>query len=103
VDSARELAAICGLHWNALAGGGILVANPIPEPAELPAEVIDEVIATAITAASARGLAGKALTPFLLAEIARATHGKSVEANRALALANAALGAELAVALADRS
>lgn len=102
VDTASELAAICDLHWSALGGGGILVANPIPESAELPAEVIDEVIATAVEIAVARGLVGKALTPFLLAEIARATHGRSVQANRALAVANAELGAELAVTLAAK-
>jgi len=57
-------------------------------------------IAAALAAAEAGHIRGKALTPFLLAELARVTGGASVRANRALALSNARLGAEIAVALA---
>ena len=46
------------------------------------------------------GISGKALTPFLLSELARATGGASVRANRALALNNVRLGAALAKACA---
>jgi pseudouridine-5'-phosphate glycosidase len=95
-----ELAAICRVRWDDLAQGGVLVANPIPAAAALDVEVIDEVIAEALMAAEAAGATGKRLTPFLLARIAEATGGAAVAANRALALANAEVGAALAVALA---
>ncbi|MEZ4361764.1 MAG: pseudouridine-5'-phosphate glycosidase [Kofleriaceae bacterium] len=101
VDSAAELAAIARVHWEELNGGGILVANPIPSAAEVPAERIDAVIDRALAEAEARHVVGKALTPFLLAEIAKAPGGHATEANRALALHNAAVAAELAVALAS--
>jgi pseudouridine-5'-phosphate glycosidase len=47
------------------------------------------------------GDTGKRLTPFLLARLAEVTGGASVRANRALALNNAKVAAELAVAFAS--
>ncbi len=47
----------------------------------------------------ARGLSGKAITPFLLDAVRRATGGRSLAANRALIVANARLAAEVAVAI----
>ncbi|MEO6810885.1 MAG: pseudouridine-5'-phosphate glycosidase, partial [Isosphaeraceae bacterium] len=52
--------------------------------------------------AEARGITGKAVTPFLLAHVHRATKGQSLQANRALIVANAALAASVALALADK-
>ena len=43
---------------------------------------------------------GAAVTPFLLAAVERATHGRSLAANLALLEHNATLAAEIAVALA---
>jgi pseudouridylate synthase len=102
VDSPAELAAIVLAHWGLLGGHGVLVANPIPAVAELGAEEIDQVVALAVAQAEAAGIMGKALTPYLLREIAAATGGRAVLANRALAVHNAALGAALAVELAAR-
>jgi len=97
VDDARALAAILRHRFDELGQGGVLVANPIPAEAALDRAEIEGVIEAATAAAEAAGVRGKALTPFLLAEIARVTGGRSVAANRALALANARLAAELAV------
>lgn len=102
VDAVAELASILCHHWDQLRGQGVLVANPIPEAAELPAEQIDHVIEAALARAAEGGISGKALTPFLLAEIAAATRGQAVVANRALAIHNAEVGAELAGALCAR-
>ena len=97
VETAAELAAIARVHWDGLGGGGILVCNPIPSDAAI--EGLDAAIDTAIAEASATGVVGKRLTPFLLAHLARATVGASIRANRALALHNAQLAAELARAI----
>lgn len=99
VDTVRELAEILTVHWRALGGHGALIANPIPAAAELPAELIDAVLQQALARAADAEIRGKALTPYLLAEISRASAGRSVVANRALAVHNAEVGAELAVAL----
>ena len=98
VDSARELAAIAKAHWE-LGGGGILVANPIPVTAAMDRAVIEAAIERALADATAASITGKALTPFLLARLAAITGGASIRANRALALHDAAVAAELAVML----
>lgn len=81
--------------------GALLVVQPPPRDAALDARLVEEAVSKALTAASTAGVVGAALTPFLLAEVERATGGRSLAANLALLEANAALAAEIAVALAD--
>jgi len=100
VDTAAELAKIVRIHWTDLAGGGVLVANPIPAEAALDTEMIDRAIQTALGDAETRGITGKRLTPYLLQRLASVTGGASIKANRALALHDAQVAAELAVELA---
>ena len=76
--------------------GGQLVANPIPAEAEIPSDVLAPHIAKALSEAEAQGIAAKAVTPFLLQRIFELTHGASLEANIALVLNNARLGAKIA-------
>jgi pseudouridine-5'-phosphate glycosidase len=99
VADVEQLAAIARRHWDDLHGGGILVCHPIPKAAALDAAVIDAAIEAAVAEAKASGVTGKRLTPHLLARVAEVTGGASIRANRALAVHNAALAAELAVAL----
>jgi pseudouridine-5'-phosphate glycosidase len=99
VESAAEAAAVCRARW-ALGQGGVLIANPIPAEAALDEKTIGAAIDAAIARADRDGVRGKALTPFLLGELARTTGGEAVRANRALALSNARVGAAIAVELA---
>ena len=100
VGGANELAAIAKRHWDDLGGGGILVCNPIPASAALDAPMIDAAIEAALAQAEALRITGKRLTPHLLARVAEVTGGKSIRANRALAVHNAEIAAAIAVALA---
>jgi len=79
---------------------GVLVANPIPTADEIPASEIRPAIEAAIADAVREGIAGKAVTPYLLGAILKKTGGKSLTANIALIKNNARLAAEIAVALA---
>lgn len=97
LDDIRDVAAVARRHWDDLGGGGILVCNPIPAEAEL--HQIDETIQDALEEARRQNIVGKRLTPFLLARIAATSGGASIKANRALALHNARVAAELAVAM----
>jgi pseudouridylate synthase len=97
VDTAGEAARILAAHW-ALGRGGVLIANPCPIESALEPEFIDAAIAQALADAAAQRIVGKPLTPFLLAHLARATQGRSITTNRALALSNARVGSQLAVA-----
>ena len=81
-------------------GGGVLIANPVPAEDEIPFEAMAGAIETALAAAAAAGVTGKAVTPYLLAQVAARTGGRSLATNIALIRNNAALAARLAVALA---
>ncbi len=80
--------------------GGQLVANPIPAEAEIPKAEITPHIEAALAEAAARGIAAKAVTPFLLQRIFELTEGRSLTANIGLVLNNARLGAAIARELA---
>ncbi len=79
---------------------GVLVAVPVPGPAAIPRDTIDAAIQSALAAAAAERVTGAAVTPRVLAAIERATEGRSVPANVALAEHNCAVAAEIAVGLA---
>jgi len=102
VDEAREIAAVAEAASDAGWGGGMLVANPIPEPDEIPAEEIAAAIQEGLAVAAREGATGPHATPRILAAIAAATASRSLPANLALAESNASLAAEIAVALAAR-
>jgi len=99
VGSAAEVAEILRVRFDQLEQGGVLVANPIPAAHEIPLEELEPVIAEAETDAKAEGVSGKALTPFLLARLERATSGRAVAANRALVVSNAKVAGAIAAAL----
>jgi pseudouridylate synthase len=79
--------------------GGVLVANPVPSSHEIPADEMKTFIDTAVAEAKARGVVGKAVTPFLLSHLFEKTAGRSLATNIALVKNNAALAAQLAVSL----
>ena len=80
-------------------GGGILVANPVPQDQEIPAAEMARYIDAAQKAAEAQHISGKAVTPFLLSKILELTSGRSLKTNIALVENNARLAAEIAKAL----
>jgi pseudouridine-5'-phosphate glycosidase len=61
---------------------------------------IDALTQQALAEATAQGITGKAVTPFLLARIKLLTSGRSLATNIALIKHNAEVGARLALALA---
>jgi pseudouridine-5'-phosphate glycosidase len=99
MDSAEEIAAAHKMRGRLGLPGGQLVANPIPQDAEIAREVINPVIEAALAEAAAHGIAAKAVTPFLLQRMFEMTEGRSLTANIALVMNNARLGAAIARAL----
>ena len=99
VDGAAAAARLLRLHWEALGRReGVLVPDPPPEPVER--EVVEAAIAAALDQARAHAVRGKAITPFLLDAVARATQGRARRANLALLERNAGVAGEIAAALA---
>ncbi|MFP4431897.1 MAG: pseudouridine-5'-phosphate glycosidase [Spirochaetota bacterium] len=101
VDGPQEVAAILRGRWDSGLGGGVLVANPVPESAALAPEFINKVIDTAVAEADRKGITGKEVTPFLLGRIVELTDGRSLETNIALVRSNARVAGEIAVALVE--
>ncbi len=100
VDSPAALAAVLHAKWQAGLEGGVVIANPIAREHEIPQPRIAGYIAQALAEAQAQGVAGAAVTPFLLARVSALTGGASLKANIELVLANARLAAQVAGALA---
>jgi len=76
----------------------VLVANPVPEAEQLDPGLHERALAQALVAAGEEGVTGQRLTPYLLAALATATEGGSLEANLAAVRGNVRLGAQIAIA-----
>jgi pseudouridine-5'-phosphate glycosidase len=99
VDSIEGVAAFINAHLALGLGSGVLVANPIPEEDELPRDVYEKALATALTDVEKRRLNGREITPFLLDRLRELTGGDTVRANVALLRNNARIAALVAAAL----
>ncbi len=99
VDSPAEAAAILKTAAAIGARQGTLIAVPVPAAHELPAARVDGAIAKATREAEAAGIAGKDITPFVLARVSALTGGASMAANIELLINNARVAGEIALAL----
>jgi len=96
IDKLKDLAEALHLKWSLGLKGGVVVANPIPEKAEVAFSFINEAIEKSLELANKQQIKGKKITPFLLAKIEELTKGQSLTANIQLVLNNAKLAAKLA-------
>ncbi|MFN2169078.1 MAG: pseudouridine-5'-phosphate glycosidase, partial [Anaerolineae bacterium] len=99
VDSPAEAAAILRAQQQLGLPGGLLITVPVPAEVALDPRRLETAIAEALAEAAARDIEGSASTPFLLRWVARQTGGDSLKANVALLENNAAVAAQIAVAL----
>jgi pseudouridine-5'-phosphate glycosidase len=97
VESAREAAMVARAHWRLGRHTSVVLARP----AEDSLDDVEPLIEQALEAAHARGVAGQAVTPFVLSYLHRESGGRTLAANRELIAANAQLAAEVAVAYAS--
>ncbi len=79
--------------------GGVVFAVPPPKATALPGAVVEKHLRAALALAKKKKIQGKAVTPFLLTEMASRTKGKSLKANLDLLVNNARFAAEVAVSL----
>lgn len=100
VDSAAEAATIVAASRRLRIGKAALLTVPVPEEFELTRAEAEQAIAKAMDLSDSKGVSGKALTPFMLAELTKALGGRTLEANIALLENNARVAASVAVELA---
>ena len=98
-ESAEEIAEIFIAHRALGRREALLVVQPLPAGLALPRERVERAVASAVADAKAAGLRGAAMTPALLAAVERETNGGSLVTNLELLERNAALAADIAVAL----
>jgi pseudouridine-5'-phosphate glycosidase len=95
VESAGEAAQVARAHWE-LGGAGLLLGRP----PDVPLEGVEPLIEEALRAVRSEGIAGQAVTPFVLSYLHRESGGRTLQANRDLIAQNARLAGEIAVSAA---
>lgn len=95
-----RLAATMHATWGLGLPGGVVIANPVPEADEIPADEMQVFIDQALEDSRRLGILGKDITPYLLGRIVEITGGRSLATNIALVRHNARLGAAVARAYA---
>lgn len=99
VESAEDVANIYRAQLALGINSALLVVVPVPAQFEVPAEELQIVLTTALEDAEWKGIAGPALTPFLLSQMAERSGGSTLRANIALLENNARVAAEIARAV----
>ena len=94
----EDVARFAKYRW-ALAPGGMLVTNPVPEDAEMDVVAFELITKEAMEEAGRKSISKAEVTPFLLDYIHKHSEGMSLKANAALIESNATVGAKIAVAL----
>ena len=98
VDTLAEAARLMQIHWELRLSSGIVFCNPPPSASALRKQEVDAWIAQALQSAAAEGIRGKAVTPYLLEHLAKASGGRTLETNIALLVHNARVAAQIAKA-----
>jgi len=100
VDDHGQLRRLVETHLALGLPGGMVVVQPPPSEHALARAEVARLVEEARRAAEMTDISGPAQTPFMLRHMAQTSEGATVRVNHALALANARLAADLAVALA---
>ena len=99
VPDVRAAARVVSTQLGLGLGAGVVVCVPVPAEDAVPDEMARSAIDRAIHDADGAGIAGPALTPWLLARLALLTDGASIRANTALIVNDARVAGELAALL----
>lgn len=103
LDGAEQAAAAMAAADALGIRSALVVANPVAVSEQLDPVEHERALAEGLERAAAQGIAGKAVTPFLLAHLHRATAGRSLEVNIAVARGNAVVAGAIAAAWAARA
>ena len=93
IESPDEAARVARAHWE-FGGAGLLLGRPPDEPLD----DVEPLIEQALRAASDAGIAGQAVTPFVLSYLHRESGGRTERANKDLIAQNSRLAGEIAAA-----
>ncbi|MDX6506616.1 MAG: pseudouridylate synthase [Gaiellaceae bacterium] len=92
VESPEEVTRMASAHWE-LGGAALLLARDPDDGVD-----VEPLVEEALAAAATQGIYGQGVTPFVLSFLHERSDGRTLEVNRELIVANAALAARVAVA-----
>ena len=102
-DSPHEVVKIIRSQRELGITSALLVTVPVPQAAEVSAELLEQVLRGSLQEADQKQIVGREVTPFLLARMSEASDGATLRANVALLENNARVAAEIAVAAANET
>jgi pseudouridine-5'-phosphate glycosidase len=95
-DTAAEVTRLFNTQRELGVQGALLVTVPVPAAAEIPSETLERILDQSLLDAEQSKIAGRNLTPFLLARMSQLSEGATMRANIALLENNALVAARLA-------
>jgi pseudouridylate synthase len=98
-DSPEDVAQLFHAQQTLQIERALLITVPVPEAFEVPAKELERALNAALKQADRERVTGRALTPFLLSQMALTTEGRTLRANIALLENNAHVAAHIAKAL----
>ncbi len=96
IETAEELADIVAARDELGIKNAILLTVPVPAEFEMDRDGLEKLIADSLAKAETQNISGKAITPYLLAELAAATEGRSITTNIELLKENARIATHVA-------
>lgn len=99
INSPAEAAEIVESRDKLGLPNAILFTVPVPKEAEVPAEELLDVLKNALHEADQKRIRGRAVTPFLLSQMAEKSKGATLKANVALLENNVRIATEIAKSL----
>ena len=103
VATPKEAADIVRALGSEQGSPGVLFVVPPPKEKALQWPVVEQAVEEALAAVQKQGIKGGEVTPFILERINQATNGGTLPANIALVANNAAVAADIAVAVVDNA
>jgi len=97
MENPEQIARAMQAKWAMGLQGGFVVANPVPRAFAMPRARMDAAVEQALQESQQQKIAGKRVTPFLLARVSELTGGDSLATNIELVLNNARLASAIAV------
>jgi pseudouridylate synthase len=98
MDHADKIARAIEINRSIPGAAGLLITTPTRDEDAIDSQDIQLVVQTAVAQAETEGVAGNAVTKFIMKAIEKATAGRSAEANKAVLINTARVAGELAVA-----
>lgn len=95
-DTAAQVTRLFNTQRELCINGALLVTVPVPQAAEIPADALKTILDQSLLDAEQSHIAGRDLTPFLLARMAQLSEGSTLRANIALLENNVLVAARIA-------